>query len=78
MAYHNGNNWVFYNRLGSFADSLDRAVRYESRMEALYNRDKANKKYKEETGYHANFIAVKEDSKKLTEAAITSKKHIKL
>lgn len=67
LAYNNGNNWVFYNRSNSFSDSLDRAVRYESRMDALYNKGKVNKKYKEETGYRANFIAVKEDSKRLFE-----------
>lgn len=77
LAYNNGNNWVFYNRLNSFSDNLDKAVRYESRMDALYNKDKANKKYKEETGYRANFIAVKEDSKRLTEAGGNSKKAYK-
>lgn len=73
LAYNNGNNWVFYNRSNSFSDNLAKAVRYESRMDALYNRDKANKKYKEETSYRANFIAVKEDSKRLTEAGGNSK-----
>lgn len=67
LAYHNGNDWIFYTRGLDFDSDISRAARFASRSDALRDRAEVNKRYKRLTDYRANFIAVKSNSKQLQE-----------